>query len=251
MIKRLEALIEGFNGTVGIVIEDLNGGFRFTYNETEVFPSCSLIKLPILAHFFDAIHKNEINPNEAVPLDQSKMAPGHGLVRLFDIKSQLTYFDHALLMTSISDNTSTNIIIDALGMKNIKEAIKQYGMPSTVLNRKMMDLIAIEQGKDNFTSPSDVATVLKRLNSFDRYDGAIEMLKNQQCNEMIPALFPEGISFAHKTGALPFLKHDAGILFLDHQILVVIMTKNQKKDCDAIALHQNIGKLLLETNWLE
>ena len=49
-------------------------------------------------------------------------------------------------MITESDNTATNILIDKLGLENINLYISTQGYKDTQLNRKMMDLNAIDKG---------------------------------------------------------------------------------------------------------
>ena len=45
---------QGFRGDAGIIIEDLNTGWQFSLNQDKLFPSASLVKIPIMAACFQA-----------------------------------------------------------------------------------------------------------------------------------------------------------------------------------------------------
>lgn len=64
------------------------------------------------------------------------------------------------LMITKSDNTATNIIIDMIGVEAVNRYLVMNGYKDTQLKRKMMDMTAIREGCENYTSASDLGTFL-------------------------------------------------------------------------------------------
>ena len=156
-------------------------------------------------------------------------------------------------MIILSDNVATNILIDALGMAKINETIRQQGFSHTSLQRKMMDGKAKEQGLDNYTTAYDVKMLLMGLEqqastlSPASRQQFIDILKRQQCNNKLPKLLPADTSLAHKTGDLPQVEHDAGIMYIeDKPIVVVVLTKALVDNLDGVKFNNVIGKIVYD-----
>lgn len=246
---KAKELIARTRGQVGLLVKNLKTGeVLFSYNTGMVFPSCSVIKVPILLTLMDEAADGRIDLGQPEPVSPDACVEGSGLVRHLSEGLPLTCRDHALLMIALSDNTSTNKLISLLGMQKINEKIRELGMKDTVLARKMMDFEAKAQGKDNFTSCDDMLILFTRLyDNPDRYGDAIAILKQQQLNSMLAAsLDTDAFEFAHKTGGLPYTHHDIGIMYLKDPIFVSFMTKELKEEKDGLSLAHDIGLLIYE-----
>src|SRR5207248_2477011 len=67
--------------------------------------------------------------------------------------TRLTLRDLATMMVAVSDNSAANVLIDRLGMQNINTMINGLGLAHTHLRRKMMDLQAAKEGRENISTP--------------------------------------------------------------------------------------------------
>ncbi|PIE55538.1 MAG: class A beta-lactamase [Dethiosulfovibrio peptidovorans] len=253
MFNIISDRINSLSGTVGLVIEDLQGKNRKEWNATELFPAASVIKLPILWELFSRVEKKDFSLQDEVELLEEDKVEGFGILKEMHAGLRLSLKDIATLMIVLSDNVATNMLIDLLGMDNINDTIESLGLKQTSLQRKMMDSEAKDRGADNFTSPEDVALLLRHylenaeLSSFSR-DVMLDILLRQQCNNKLPFRMPPGAPFAHKTGDLPGTEHDVGILlFPEKTLLVVVMTKDLRDNQKGIIFHNEIGELLYTT----
>ena len=66
-------------------------------------------------------------------------------------------------MIILSDNTATNVVIDAIGMANATARMKALGLGDILLRRKMMDGAAVRRGDENVASPASLAKVAELL----------------------------------------------------------------------------------------
>ena len=229
-------LLNKFEGVYGIFIEDDTDIIEI--NVDEIFPSASLIKLFIL------LALNRSNLNERIKISKNNCVAGEGILTRLEDNLILSVKDIATLMIILSDNMATNILIDYLGMDYINNVIKENGFKNTVLQRKMMDFNAVREGKENYTTPREVHQVLKLLYKNSMF---FDMLINQQLNNKISLYLSENENFifAHKTGELKNIEHDAGRLFYkDKFIDITIMSKNLLTNGDGIRVHNKIGELL-------
>ena len=250
MLKtKLAELIKDEDGQTGLLVKNLKTGeLIFSHNADMVFPAASIIKLPILLTLLDEAAEGRIDPGEAVPVFAGEFVEGSGLVRHLSGKPPLSWLDHALFMIAVSDNVSTNHLISRLGMELINSKISSLGMKSTVLGRKMMDFKARAQGKDNYTNCNDLLVIFEHfLGSSEKYGEALRILRQQQHNGLLAALLDnDAFEFAHKTGGLPNIRHDAGIMYLRDPIFVAFLSKEFTHEKDGLRLAHETGLEIYE-----
>lgn len=211
---KIEEELRGLSGRVGLAIEF--EGVRLYVNCEEVFPSASLIKVPILIEAFRQSEAGKLNLDQLVSI--TNHVGGSGVLQAFSRDALLTLKDLMTLMITVSDNTATNMLIDHLGMEDCNSSFGKMGLQQTALNRKMMDFEAIEQGLDNYTSPLDMLTCLKvvvqgsYLSEESRED-ALKIMSYQQFQDRLPSLMDlERVVVANKTGSLPQVEHDCAVI---------------------------------------
>ena len=151
--------------------------------------------------------------------------------------TRLTLRDVAALMISVSDNSATNVIIDRIGMENVNAFLDSLGLSHTRLRRKMMDLKAATEGRENIATPREMMTLLE-----DLYRGKV---LNKQFTEdffnllsvhkesYIPRELPEDLRVANKPGELEGVRNDSGIVFTGKRPYVIsVMTTFLKRERD-------------------
>ena len=160
----LEQIADGFDGVAGLHILDLTDGQRFDVRGGLVFPQASAIKVAILLELF---RRAEVEPGllrRRVELTAKNRTAGSGVLQvLTDGGSALSLEDHAIYMILHSDNTSTNILIDALGMEAINRLSADLGAPGTLVQRRMIDPAASAAGRENISTPREAAAIMERI----------------------------------------------------------------------------------------
>jgi len=66
-------------------------------------------------------------------------------------------------MISVSDNSMTNVIIDRVGMENVNALLDSLGLARMRLRRKMMDIKAAAEGRENTSTPREISELLEAL----------------------------------------------------------------------------------------
>lgn len=246
---RVSGLIAKTEGQVGLLVKNMaTAEILFSHNANMVFPACSIIKLPILLTLIDEAVAGRVDLGQTAPLADDEVAGGCGLTRHLSKNLPLSYRDYAVFMITVSDNDATNKLITLLGIENINAKVKGLGLKNTILGRKMMDFEAKKQGKDNFTSCSDMLTVFDRFYRYtDKYEDALYILKQQQINNLLSGVLDtDAFEFAHKTGDLPRTRHDIGIMYLKEPIFIAFMSKELKSENEGHRLAHEIGALIYE-----
>jgi beta-lactamase class A len=182
----------------------------------EVVPAASTIKVPILAAVLKEVGTGRLKLERPMPIP-TRRAGGSGVVQALTGLVSLTLADLLTLMIIVSDNAATNVIIELLGMDHINAFCTEQGLAGTVLRRQMMDAEATSRGLENTTTALDQAKLLdavaqgallaEPLRTF-----ALQTLSAQQFTDALPSLLPDSVQVAHKTGELPGVRHDVGII---------------------------------------
>lgn len=250
--NQLRDLVNAFPGAVGLVIDDLVSGHSLCINETKRFPAASLIKLPILWECFSQLESGRLSSEARILLTERDKVGGSGVLQALEAGLALTIQDLATLMIIASDNTATNLLIDLLGQARINAAIGDLGQRNTLLQRKMMDFASAGRGLDNVTTAADVAQLLSCFLGSDRLPAEaraciLRILAQQQLNDRLSADWPEDVPFAHKTGSLPGVEHDAGILYPETRPLIVVILTQTDASNSGARLCREIGRLLYRT----
>lgn len=236
---------------VSLVIKDLiKDKWLLKHDENRVFPSASLIKIPIMIEAFYQVNmgkfklkdKIEVNPEDRID---------------YSLISELSLVEYPLidlivLMIIHSDNTATNVLINLLGIENINNRINFLGCKDTFLRRKMLDFNAAKEGKENLTSPMDMALIMERLYNKSIIspkisENMIHILTRQKHRDMLPRYILEDLTIAHKTGELKGLNHDIGIFYLENNhYLIGIFTTDGKDDLQGKRTIGRISKIVYE-----
>lgn len=219
--------------------------------------AASMIKVYILSYLFEKIDKGEISLQDVYVLKPSDKVGGSGVLYGYESGSVLSIDTIARLMITESDNTATNILIDKLGLENINSYIVTQGYKDTQLNRKMMDVNAIDKGIENYTSAQDLGNWFLKLASGKMASDLsnkqmIDYLVGQTDTECISVALPNRI-IAHKTGELVGVYHDGGIIYNtsrnDYYILILLSDGYDSRDGTIESFRSIARQVDIKVNW--
>jgi beta-lactamase class A len=118
LAARLDSLSRGFGGTVGIYVRHLPTGATVAINADSVFPTASLVKVPILLALYDQVERGMLNLDARVPYPDTL---NYRYVEATDVVGYMTAGDTlplrelAFLMLTVSDNVASLWIQAAVG----------------------------------------------------------------------------------------------------------------------------------------
>jgi beta-lactamase class A len=160
--RKLEEIASKVDGSVGYLVVDLTSGQRFARRADESFPTASAIKIGILHELFVQADAGKLSLDDPKPLSAASRAAGSGILQRLT-SPMLSLRDHAMLMILLSDNSSTNVLIDTLGLETITSHMQSLGAKGYKLRRRMMDGEAAARGDENVASPADLVVVMDAL----------------------------------------------------------------------------------------
>jgi beta-lactamase class A len=213
----LERIASDLDGVMGYAIVDLTSGDRLERLPGAVFATASTIKLAILYELFTQAEEGRLSLDERQPLDRRHAVGGSGvLVQL--TTPALSLRDHATLMIILSDNTATNVVIDAVGMTKVTDRMAALGLRDTKLRRRMIDADAARRGDENVSTAGELARLLELLHEWTVLSKAsqtqlLDILKKPKSTPMLRGL-PSGVAAASKSGSLDGIQADAGIVYV-------------------------------------
>jgi beta-lactamase class A len=224
---RIDEVNRGLDGVLGVAILDLTSGQKYLLNGDEVFPQASSIKIPILVELYRQAQDNsQAKLTDLYTVRQSDLVPDSDiLLGLTPGVTRLTNRDLATMMVAVSDNSATNVLIDRVGMDNVNKLLDRLGLKQTRLRRKMMDLKAAREGRENVSTPREMMLLLeavyreKVLNKATTED-FFKVLGTHKESPMLRGL-PDGVRAANKPGALEGVRNDSGVVFARNRPFVL------------------------------
>jgi beta-lactamase class A len=242
--SQIEQVDQHLDGVMGVAIEDLTTGDHYYLHEDEVFAQASSIKITVLASLYLQAEQGKLKLTDLYTVQSSDLVADSDIMNgLTPGVTRVTLRDLATMMVAVSDNSATNVLIDRVGMPNVNAMLDSLNLPHTRLRRKMMDLQAAKEGRENISTPHEMMTLLdaiyhgKLLNKESTAD-FFKMLSTNK-SSWIPRDLPADLKIADKPGALEAVRNDSGIVFVEGRPYVIcVMTsflRNERDGEDAIS----------------
>jgi beta-lactamase class A len=232
---------DDLDAVVGIAILDLTSGRVLLHNADEVFPTASSIKIAVLAELYHQSAEGAAGATGKARLDDGYTVDKRDLVPGSDIMAGLTpgvtrvtNRDLATFMIAVSDNSATNVLIDRVGLENVNALASAIGLRETRLRRKMMDLNAAREGRENTSTPREMVMLLEAIYRNKFFNEAMtadffKMLATHKDSE-IPRLLPDSVVVADKPGSLESVRTDSGIVFAKNRPFAISVMTTYAKD---------------------
>ncbi|HEY8291840.1 MAG TPA: serine hydrolase [Thermomicrobiales bacterium] len=133
--RRIEAeaerLIADFTGDAAFLAHNLASGAEIGHRADAVMPTASTIKLLVLAELYRQVEAGDIRLDDPVTMTPEDRSGGSGILKDLSPTLVATVHDHATLMTALSDNTSTAVLVRLLGLERILASARAWGMTET------------------------------------------------------------------------------------------------------------------------
>lgn len=135
--SRLEALAAGFKGDVGIYVRHLKNGATASIRADELFPTASMIKVPILVGTFDAIERGQFSFQQTVTYRDSLRYQYDDSLGVPRDGAKIPIARLTLQMITESNNTSSLWLQGLVGGATINQWLSQHGFDSTRVNSRV------------------------------------------------------------------------------------------------------------------
>ncbi len=243
------------DGVMGVAILDLTSGQMLTHHADSVFPQASSIKIAVLAELYRQEQQareaarstsGKARLNDLYTVNAADLVPDSDIMGGFTPGvTKTTNRDLATMMVAVSDNSATNVLIDRVGIENVNAMLDGLGLHQTRLRRKMMDLKAASDGRENVSTPREMMLLLDIL-----YRGKLlgpELTKDffavlsTHKDDYISRAMPDEVRTATKPGALEGVRNSSGIVYASHRPFVICVMTTY--DSDERAAEDAIGRV--------
>ena len=251
--EKLEADVgqvdRNLDGVLGLAILDLTSRQKFLLHADDVFPQASSIKIAVLAELYRQAQQGRLRLADSYTVQASDLVPDSDIMGgLTPGVTRITNRDLATMMVAVSDNSATNVLIDRVGMENVNALMDSLGLSHTRLRRKMMDVKAAGEGRENISTPREMMTLLeaiyqgKVLNK-EMTDDFLKMLSTHK-ESFIPRDLPDDVRIANKPGELEAVRNDSGIILIKNRpYILCVMTTYLKDEKEGSAAIRKIAAL--------
>jgi beta-lactamase class A len=217
-------------GRLGLSAKNFVTGETIQINADSLFPTASVIKVPILVELFYKFDEGKLKKDTLVYLDDSLKYGGSGVLQYFYDGAKLKLIDVAVLMIILSDNTATNLVLDCFAdehdakLEAVNSRMKSLGLENTKILNKLMSFKTKKNTPEalkfgvGYTTPNDMVKLLEMLANGKIVNPSasaeiINIMKNNQDYEMMKRYLPEKVVVANKTGSIDKMKADIGIVY--------------------------------------
>ncbi len=251
----IRTIIENSGAEMALSALHLEAGQRIDVDAERVFPMCSVLKIPVLVEAFRQIDAGRFTLDDRWELTTAEKNLPSGILVFFDDGLEPTVKDLLTLMMIISDNTATDMVMHRLGKGSVTSTMHSLGLtdihvpltirelfddllPSSDPTQNLLALagagprnregICYSLGPDNDVgTPAALTELLARIwrgeiISRTACDAMLEILLKQQLNDRLPRYLPPGTPCAHKTGTLPGIRNDSGIIYASENSHVAV-----------------------------
>lgn len=212
LVDETKELDTNYLGNVGLVLLNKSSNEMIEVNADTVFTSASLYKLYVTYAILTEVDKGNLSLDAAVSNQTTATIDSY-------LRDTIT----------LSVNETAIALAEILGWDVVEKFVQESGFSETTFNTTIENGIAVRGTLQ--TTPKNVMDLLNRLmegtllseTSTDYFMG---LLADQQLDYALPTGLSEGVSFAHKTGILDSVSHDAGILTdsKGQEYVVVVMS---------------------------
>jgi beta-lactamase class A len=240
-----------FKGTLGVSVRHLDTGEYASLNGDKLFPTASVFKIPVILEFYRQAERGLLSLDEKIILREVDKVPGSGILKELSEGLEVSLKDLLSLMMIVSDNTATDLVASRVGFSNVNRTLKELGLTKTGITRYcreiLFDLVGLSnlpaeemtvsrfekaqesgQGKptwslgvenNDVTTPDEMNGLLGliasgKAASSDSCQAILDIMSKCQTGpNRIPKYLPTGgVRLARKTGSLPGLRNDVGVV---------------------------------------
>jgi beta-lactamase class A len=233
--RALDSLANAHRGIVGYAVRNLDTGERLERRAAETFPTASLIKVSILVSLFDLIEKGQVALTDPIHVLRIDKVGGSGVLQFLHDGVDVTVGDAAWLMTTLSDNTATNLLLDKVAIRRVWEKMESLGLRNTKVHSKTFQRftsVAMDSSVKyglGVTTPGEMATLFALLANGKAVSPTadstmLEILAHNTDDTKLQR-FVSGLRVPHKTGDVDQARSECALFELQSRVVVCVLTK--------------------------
>jgi beta-lactamase class A len=261
--QQIEKRIADSNADVAVYFHTLDGKDEWSTRADDTFHAASTMKIPVMIELFHQVQEGKLRLSDPLPIRNEFHSIVDGSAYKLDPKDDSetdlykaegqtrTLTELCELMITMSSNLATNLLIEKLGVENIRAETHTLGADGMNVLRGVEDGKAFEKGLNNTATARGLGVLLTAIAGGKAVDAdasrqMVEILERQHFNESIPAGLPPGTKVAHKTGEITKIHHDAAIVYAPRPFVLVILVRGLPEIKDSSAGMADIARILFQ-----
>ena len=250
LTQKLQPLVAAFQGDVGIYVQHLRTGQTVAINADTIFPTASMIKVPITIGMFAKIEKGEIPYDTLLTYRDSLLYEGDDILGSFKDGEKIELPKVMMLMITTSDNTASLWCQSLAGTgTTINRWLGENGFTNTRVNSRTEgragDWRKYGWGQ---TTPREMASLLVRIRKGEVISARASeriyrnLVRIHYDNNALSQI-PPYVQAASKSGWVSRSRSEVVLVNAPHgDYVFCVITKNQK---DESTTFDNAGSVLL------
>ena len=254
---QLKTLLDSFHGTAGVYTRNLKTGKEVAINADTIFPTASIVKVPILIGIFEKIQQGDYTYHQPLVYRDSMAHGGSGLMQFFKDSSKTDLSNVITLMITHSDNTAA-IWCEKMagGGLTINKWLDDHGFQATRVNARTPgrkdDYAKYGWGQTTPREMSNLAVIIRRGNavSLAASQRMYRIMTHVYWDEYALSQIPPYVQVASKQGMVDDSRSELVLVNAPHgDYVFYIATKNNsdqrwQPDNEAWELARKVSALL-------
>jgi beta-lactamase class A len=251
----VQEIIARSGAEVAVAFRTLDGSRELLIDPDKPFHAASTMKVPVMIELYRQASAGQLSLDEQLPIKNEFHSIVDGSVFQLDpgddsdavvyaaVGKTLSLRQLCEQMITVSSNFAANLLIERLGVENIRRTVTRLGADGMQVLRGVEDNKAFERGMNNTTTARGLMTLMQKIAAGAAVNPTADaemaaILKRQQFNDAIPAGLPAGTVVGHKTGTITKIHNDAAIVYGPEPYVLVVLVRglqDQKASAAVIA----------------
>lgn len=256
LYAKVAALLKGFNGDVGVYIKSLKTNKTVAINADTVFPTASIVKIPILIGIMDKIERNVFDYHQQLIYRDSLAYSSFDVTANLKDTAKIEMAKVIMLMLTTSDNTASLWLQKlAGGGVRINEILDSTGLKNTRVNSRTPGR---ENNRTQYgwgqTTPYEMGLLMEKIYKGEVINDSISkkmtrLLGRNFWDEQAISQIPSDVFVASKNGCVDASRSEVLLVMAKQPYILSIFTKNNKdiswgNSNEAWMLAKNLSALL-------
>ncbi len=257
--ERVMTIVANSGAEVAVAFRTLDGRTELLLDPDKVFHAASTMKVPVMIELFRQAQAGQLSLDDPLPIRNEFHSIVDGSVYQLDVSDDsdadvykavgksLSLRALCEAMITVSSNFAANLLIERLGVENIRQTVTRLGADGMQVLRGVEDDKAFQKGLNNTTTARGLLILMEKIANGQAVDKTadaemLSILERQHFNNAIPAGLPKGTVVAHKTGNITKIHHDAAVVFGPRPYVLVVLVRGLADEGHSAELIASISR---------
>ena len=171
----IQERIQKSGADVGVAFRTLDGRAAWSFHAEDTFHAASTMKIPVMIELFHQVRQGKLKLDDSLPIKNEFHSLADGSIFTLDPKDDSetdlyqavgqtrTLSQLCELMITVSSNFATNLLIQKVGVENIRATVHSLHADGMSVLRGVEDNKAFQKGLNNTTSAEGLAVLLEAI----------------------------------------------------------------------------------------